>query len=138
LERFRHEEPHLDVLIVDDDAGNRRALREMLEAEGFGVTEAENGRLALERMAQARPSAILLDLVMPEMDGFAFVRALRERAEWREIPVVVLTAKDITRKDRLRLEGYVTRVIQKDEHGSEALFGEIGDLIRTCVNGRSG
>jgi CheY-like chemotaxis protein len=67
----------------------------------------------LEATAAKKPCLILLDLMMPEMDGFGFLRALRERAEWRDIPVVVLTAKDITADDRRRLAGRADRVLQK-------------------------
>jgi CheY-like chemotaxis protein/nitrogen-specific signal transduction histidine kinase len=133
LEKYRNDQSSCDVLVVDDEPDNRRALRHMLEKAGFGVTEAENGRVALERVAEGRPSVILLDLMMPEMDGFEFVATLRRREEWRGIPVVVVTAKDITREDRLRLDGYVTQVIQKDEPGSDALLSEVRDLVRSCV-----
>ena len=137
LEKYRQDQAPSNVLIVDDEPANRQALRGMLEKEGFEVAEAENGRVALESVAQSPPSVILLDLMMPEMDGFEFVAKLRGRKEWRGIPVVVLTAKDITRQDRLRLDGYVAQVIQKDEHGSEALLAEVRDLIRTCVERES-
>jgi CheY-like chemotaxis protein len=106
----------------------------MLDREGFKVAEAENGRVALEQSVHCRPSVILLDLMMPEMDGFEFVTNLRGRVAWRDIPVVVLTAKDITQKDRLRLDRHVTQVIQKDEHGIDAVLAEVRDLVRArCV-----
>jgi CheY-like chemotaxis protein len=109
-------------------------LRQMLDRESFEVAEAENGRVALEKVAQCRPSVILLDLIMPQMDGFEFVTNVRSREEWRDIPVVVLTAKDITPQDRLRLDRHVTRVIQKDEHGVDAVLAEVRDLVRArCV-----
>jgi CheY-like chemotaxis protein len=74
--------------------------------------------------------------MMPEMDGFEFVANLRGREDWRDIPVVVLTAKDITHQDRLRLDGYVTQVIQKRELGSDALLAEVRDLIKACCVGQ--
>jgi len=70
---------------------------------------AENGRVALERLAEGQPGLILLDLMMPEMDGFQFVDHVRQHEAWRAIPIVVVTAKDLTAADRLRLNGYVTR-----------------------------
>ena len=85
----------------------------MLEKEGWDVAEAENGRVALRAWTACGPRLILLDLMMPEMDGFEFVARLRGREEWRSIPVVVVTAKDITREDRMRLDGYVTRSSRK-------------------------
>jgi CheY-like chemotaxis protein len=64
------------------------------------------------------------------MDGFEFVANLRGREEWRDIPVVVLTAKDVTHQDRLRLDRHVARVIQKDEHGIDTVLAEVRDLLR--------
>jgi len=71
---------------------------------------------------------------MPQMDGFELVASLHRREEWRKIPIVVVTAKDITQEDRERLEGYVTQVIQKGEHTRDDLLAEVRDLIRDrCV-----
>ena len=78
----------------------RRGMRRALEQDGWQVAEAENGRVALERLAEARPDVILLDLMMPEMDGFEFLDEMRSRAEWRDIPVLVVTAKDLTAEER--------------------------------------
>ena len=136
LEKYRQDHSPSTVLVVDDEPANRSTLRQMLEKEGFEVTEAENGRVALESMAHTRPSVILLDLMMPEMDGFEFVANLRGREEWRDIPAVVLTAKDITYQDRLRLDGYVTQVIQKEELSSEAPLAEVRDLVKACCAGQ--
>jgi CheY-like chemotaxis protein len=136
LEKYRQDHSPSTVLVVDDEPANRSTLRQMLEKEGFEVTEAENGRVALESMAHTRPSVILLDLMMPEMDGFEFVANLRGREEWRDIPAVVLTAKDITYQDRLRLDGYVTQVIQKEELSSEAPLAEVRDLVKACCTGQ--
>jgi CheY-like chemotaxis protein len=130
LKKYRHDHSSCNVLIVDDDPSTRDTLRQMLDREGFEVAEAENGRVALEKVTHRRPSAILLDLMMPEMDGFEFVANLRGREEWRDIPVVVLTAKDVTHQDRLRLDRHVARVIQKDEHGIDTVLAEVRDLLR--------
>jgi CheY-like chemotaxis protein len=130
LEKYRQDEYPCDVLIVDDDPASRRAMRQILEKEGFGVAEAENGRVALERIVHTRPSTIVLDLMMPQMDGFDLVASLHRREEWRKIPIVVVTAKDITQADRERLDGYVTQVIQKGEHTRDHLLAEVRDLIR--------
>ncbi|MGH3147472.1 MAG: response regulator, partial [Rubrobacter sp.] len=137
LEKYRNDQSSSDVLVVDDEPANRNTLRRLLEKEGFGVAEAENGRVALEHVARSRPSAILLDLMMPEMDGFEFVARLRGREEWRDIPVVVVTSKEITRQDRLRLDGYVAQVVQKDEHGRDDLLAEVRDLVRAYTRQES-
>ena len=82
----------------------RDVTRRILELGGWNVIEAENGRVGLERLAAFRPGVILLDLMMPEMDGFEFVDELRRHPEWKSIPVVVVTAKDLTAEDRDALE----------------------------------
>ncbi|GJD75778.1 response regulator [Methylobacterium goesingense] len=113
MERFKPSEHEGPVLIIDDDPDARERLSAMLTREGWRVAAAENGVAGLEATAAKKPCLILLDLMMPEMDGFGFLRALRERPEWRDIPVVVLTAKDITADDRRRLAGRADRVLQK-------------------------
>ena len=119
------------VLIVEDDSATRAMLRRSLEKEGWQVTEADNGRVALERMDEAEPELILLDLMMPEMDGFEFLDELRQRKEQRAIPVVVITAKDLTEEDRRRLNGGVARVVEKGAYSREALLGQVRDLVAT-------
>ena len=104
LKQHRRDRP---VLVVDDDADVRQLLRRMLEPEGYTVVEAENGRAALERLRDVSPSVVLLDLMMPEMDGFEFVAEFRRHEAWRAIPIVVITAKDLSADDRERLNGYV-------------------------------
>ena len=121
------------VLVVEDDNTTREMLRRVLEKDRWQVNEAENGRVALERMAQHQPNLILLDLMMPEMDGFEFVSRLREQPDWRTIPVVVITAKDITSEDRLRLNGYVEKILQKGNYDRDALLREVRDLVNECI-----
>jgi CheY-like chemotaxis protein len=123
----------LPVLVVDDDAGLRQLLRRMLEPEGFTVVEAENGRVALERLDDVRPSVILLDLMMPEMDGFEFVAEFRRREAWRAIPIVVVTAKDLSQDDRERLNGHVQKILQKGTHGRDQLLAEVRELVSASV-----
>jgi signal transduction histidine kinase/DNA-binding response OmpR family regulator len=139
LRKYHCAYPPCRVLIVEDEAAMRDMLRRMLAREGWAVTEAINGREALERVAENRPELILLDLMMPEMDGFAFLEALRRQEAWREIPVVVLTAKDLTPHDRQRLNGYVERLLQKGTYSQEELLREVRDLVAVRIQpGRSG
>src|SRR5262249_61913988 len=91
------------ALIAEDEPATRELLRRQFEKDGWGVAEAANGREALECVARRRPALILLDLMMPEMDGFEFLTELRQHPEWQAIPVVVTTAKDLTEEDRLFL-----------------------------------
>jgi signal transduction histidine kinase/DNA-binding response OmpR family regulator len=127
----RHAQPGADslALVVDDEAQARDVVRRGLERSGWRVAEAENGRVALECMARALPQLILLDLMMPEMDGFEFVAKLRDHESWRSIPVILITAKDITPDDRRRLEGRVSRILQKGSYGREDLLAEIRRLV---------
>jgi CheY-like chemotaxis protein len=133
LDKYRREAPTRPVLLVEDDLVTRQMMRRALEKEGWAVCEAENGRVALERVAEQRPELILLDLMMPEMDGFEFVAALRTRADWRDIPIVVITAKDITVEDRLRLNGYVEKVLQKGLYNRGELLAEVRSLVAAGV-----
>ena len=125
--------PSARVLIVEDDATTREMLRRIVEIEGWATAEAENGRVALARMLETPPDLILLDLMMPEMDGFEFITHLRRREEWRSIPVVVVTAKDLTTEDHLRLNGYVEKFVQKGAFSREQLLHEIRALIESCL-----
>jgi GAF domain-containing protein/CheY-like chemotaxis protein/anti-sigma regulatory factor (Ser/Thr protein kinase) len=123
----------LPVLVVDDDATVRQLLRRMLESEGYAVVEAENGRGALATLREARPSVVLLDLMMPEMDGFEFVAELRRHEPWRTIPVIVVTARDLSHEDRERLNGYVQKILQKGTHGRDELLAEVRELVAASV-----
>ncbi len=129
LGRFRCAEGGCRVLLVEDDDATREMMREMLAREGWGVDEAVNGVAALAQMEASAPDLILLDLMMPEMDGFEFARRLRERPAWRDIPVVVLTAKDITEEDRRRLNGSVQNILQKGAWDHDELLGQIKELV---------
>jgi CheY-like chemotaxis protein len=100
-----------------------------LEREGYSVVEADNGRAALDRLRGTVPGVVLLDLMMPEMDGFDFVAAVRADAAWRSLPIVVITAKDLSAEDHERLNGYVARILQKGALSREVLLGEVRDLV---------
>ena len=117
------------ALVVEDDVDARRILMNALRAEGFEAEEAENGRVALEHVERRRPSIILLDLMMPEMDGFEFVSRLRELPNMRGVPIVVLTAKEISSDDRERLNGQVINVIQKGSIPIEDLLTELHQIV---------
>ena len=81
---------------------------------------------------------MILDLMMPKMDGFEFLDEVRARSEWRDIPVVIITAKDLTNEDRSRLNGEVERIIQKSERDEmlRRLTGELGKLVKAKTAGR--
>jgi CheY-like chemotaxis protein len=128
LERYRR--AGLPVLVVDDDPLIRELMRRALEKEGCLVAEAENGRVALERVRERPPGLILLDLMMPEMDGFDFLLELRRQDAWRTIPVVVVTAKTLTAEERERLNGQVLQVLEKDARTRDLLLQDVRDMVR--------
>jgi PAS domain S-box-containing protein len=130
LARYRRA-PGAGVLIVEDDAATRAVLRRSLEKDGWAVSEAENGRVGLERVAAAPPAVVLLDLMMPEMDGFEFLEGLRSAADphYPRPPVVVITAKELTEADRQRLNGGVTRVLRKGGRNGDDLIAEARGLM---------
>jgi signal transduction histidine kinase/CheY-like chemotaxis protein len=134
LNKYRCEEPPCVILVVEDDPTIREMMRRMLEKEGWTVAEAENGRVGLEQVVARQPELILLDLMMPEMDGFEFVARLRKMPVGQSIPIVVVTAKDVTMEDRLKLNGYVEQILRKGAYSREELLGEVRDLVvRLCV-----
>jgi hypothetical protein len=138
LDHFTGGRPGTSVLVVEDDETTREVICRTLEQQGCAVTQAENGRIGLERLDEATPSLILLDLMMPEMDGFQFLEALRARPEDGQIPVVVITAKDLSEEDRARLNGGVERILQKGSGLRQELLAGLKAAIGPGVHGRSG
>jgi CheY-like chemotaxis protein len=122
-------QPPCPVLVIDDDPMSRDLTRAMLEKEGWVVSEAGNGIEALRSMEQQRPRLIFLDLMMPEMDGFAFAAEVRRHPEWRSIPIVVVTAQELTNDDRKRLNGNVEKILRKDSDSRESLLEQVRDLL---------
>jgi signal transduction histidine kinase/CheY-like chemotaxis protein len=120
------------VLLVEDDIDTREIMARTLEKAGWAVSEAGNGQEALDVMASVRPRLILLDLMMPVMDGFGFLAALRARPEWQQIPVVVVTAKDLTGDDRDRLNGMVEEVLEKNACTREQLLEHVRAAVAAC------
>ena len=120
------------ILLVEDDDATRAMMRRALEKEGCVVEEAVNGREALQKVEARRPALILLDLMMPEMDGFEFCAAVCERPDWGEIPIIVLTALDLTPEDRRRLNGTIQQVVRKGNSMGDVL-DKVRDLVRSYV-----
>jgi signal transduction histidine kinase/DNA-binding response OmpR family regulator len=131
----KHTCPHppCPVLLVDDDAAARALTRKVLEKEGWKVCEAENGLRALECLERERPHLILLDLMMPVMDGFEFAEQVRQHDEWRSIPIVVLSSRDLSAADRLRLNGHVESVLKKEGGSRQGLLLQVRDLLDEWV-----
>ncbi|MEG3920478.1 response regulator [Microcoleus sp. T3_A4] len=120
------------ILIVEDDVATRELLRRILETQGWAVTEADSGRAALDRLKVARPHLILLDLMLPEMDGFELIGEIRKSHSGDPIPIVVITGKDLTPAESQQLNGYVERVLQKGVYSCDTLLRD----VRSIVNDR--
>lgn len=124
------------VLVVDDDPKTRDMLRRTLQKAGWTVAEATNGCEAIEALERAKPALVLLDLMMPGMDGFEVLERLHGDETWREVPVIVVTAKDLTPDDVDRLNGRVVKVLQKGAYQRRDLVRDIHAMIaRQVVHG---
>ena len=135
VKRYCHDDMSRPILIVEDDEPTRDSLRRTLEREGWAVREATNGLEGLARAAEVTPGLIILDLMMPEMDGFQFVDALRENVSWRSIPIIVITAKDLSRDEREGLHRSVQSIHQKGSYSRADLVKELRSLIETSKIG---
>ena len=113
------------VLVVDDEAGTRELLTEMLESGGFVPVQAANGKAALEALSQVSVSAVLLDLVMPEMDGFELLVRMKEDPGLRNIPVLVLTGKDLTDQEAALLRRETIGLFRKDREWKKELLADL-------------
>jgi signal transduction histidine kinase/CheY-like chemotaxis protein len=119
------------VLLVEDDAGARELICQSINKMGLAVAEAVNGRQALTWLgAHPPPAMILLDLVMPEMDGFEVLDALAARADWRDIPVIVITAKQLTAAERERLLRQAQKIIAKGTASRLDIVAAVGEALR--------
>jgi PAS domain S-box-containing protein len=129
LARYRHSAAGDDILVVDDDDNTRTRLTTMLNRSGFKVRAAADGQAALAMTEEAKPAIVLLDLMMPDMDGFMLLKKLRAREEWEDIAVVVLTAKDITASERQYLQGEADQILTK----GNTTYRELADQLRGLI-----
>jgi signal transduction histidine kinase/CheY-like chemotaxis protein len=127
VSRYLHdpERAHNGLLVVDDDAVNRCRAAQCLRERGWRVREAGNGLEALALLKESVPDLILLDLIMPEMDGFTFLEQLRQSPKHGSVPVVVLTSKDLSKTEREMLERSVARVMKTNEYTIDDLAREV-------------
>ncbi|WP_454780405.1 response regulator [Legionella sp. WA2022007384] len=124
------------VLIVDDEADARQIMRRSIKKSNGNVLEAKNGRDALALLAEQTPSLILLDLLMPEMDGFAVIRELQKNEKWAQIPVIIVTAKELTQEERDFLMNSSKVVLQKNSYNREQLIATITEQIGQIIKKR--
>ncbi len=119
------------ILIADDAPDARRLVRRILQSQGeYTFFEAVNGRETLQLANQEHPDLLILDLMMPEMDGFAVLDNLRSNPETTEIPVIVSTAKELTPDEKNRLRDQIQALMQKGGFMSDELLEEVKSILR--------
>ncbi len=133
LRKYECKRPICNILVVEDDTQTREILVRTLEKEGWHAREAEDGLVALDKVKQEMPELILLDLMMPRMDGFEFLAELRQLEGGRTIPVIVVTAMDLTPEDRLKLNGQVKQILQKGAFRQDQLLAEVRKLVQELL-----
>jgi threonine synthase len=119
------------IALVDDSSDARRLIRRILQSQGnFTIYEAEGGKQAIKLINKEHPDLIVLDLMMPEMDGFAVLDALKSSPETASIPVIVSTAKELTPEEKEKLKGQIQALLQKGDFLSDEFLDEVNSLIR--------
>ncbi|MGF7160935.1 signal transduction histidine kinase/CheY-like chemotaxis protein/HAMP domain-containing protein [Rhodoligotrophos appendicifer] len=129
LGRIRQAEAGQDILIVDDDQGTQDVLRRMLVRQGWTVRVAGNGAEGLAELRRLRPAVILLDLIMPEMNGFEMLQAMQQDTDGCDIPVFVITSKDLTHEEQDWLRGHALEVFQKGAYGKTELIAALRTMV---------
>ena len=117
------------VLIVEDHEPTRTLIRRTLTRQGWDVVESSNGLKAIESLEETTPDLVLLDLMMPEMDGFQFLEQFRKDDAYRHIPVIVVTAKELTPEEQQKLNHQVASVLSKSGIDKDKLLAELRDMI---------
>jgi CheY-like chemotaxis protein len=134
LSRYGFTAKHLGApvraLIIDDDPLAVEGLVGVLAPAGFSIAKAYGGRQGLEIALAERPDLIVLDLVMPEISGFEVAQRLKEHPDTKEIPIFVVSVKDLTEEDKQKLNSLVAAVMPKGTFSGEELLAEIGKLLR--------
>ena len=133
LGKYKHKASREYILIVDDDPDFCNMASRAIEKAGWSVRTAENGKLALSMLESDRPSIIFLDLMMPVMDGFEFLAVFQNREEWKHIPVVIITSKDLMAEERQQLKSVVKKVIQKGDFTPDKLLKQLSLLIPQLI-----
>jgi PAS domain S-box-containing protein len=134
LHQFRGDCDRGNILIVDDDEDSRDFVARRLSEWGWHVTCAEDGEKGLEKISVEVPALIILDLMMPEMDGFEFLERLRTEEKWAEIPVVILSGRDLTIEQRNSLNQRVSNIVFKASEGGGEWIGNLADSIHKCTS----
>ena len=130
IERYLDAKNTGKILIVEDDDDTRSLVAGILAAQGWDVAKAENGRVGLEKLEEFESDLVILDLMMPEMNGFEFLAEMRKREKWWDIPVIIMTAKALDKADRARLEGNVEGVLEKQDRLDENVLQQLSQMIQ--------
>jgi threonine synthase len=119
------------IAIVDDEPDVRRLIRRILQSQGnYTLFEANDGKSAIALIKKERPNLIILDLMMPDIDGFSVMDALQSQPETKDIPIIVVTAKELTPDEKNRLKGHIQKLMQKGDFMSDDLLDEVRTLIK--------
>jgi CheY-like chemotaxis protein len=118
------------VLVVDDESANRDLLKEVLEPAGFRVILASGGQEAIELATSSKPDVVMLDLLMPGVNGFDVVEALSKSEAARGIPIIVLTSKHLSEAELVQLRGHVSTILRRGSTGAVDLLGQVQAVLR--------
>jgi DNA-binding response OmpR family regulator len=121
------------VVCIEDELEMIELVKLILDRNKFEVTGAVGGQEGLDKIIEIKPDLVLLDLMMPEMDGFQFITELHNTADWQSIPIVVITAMDLTTSDRMRLNGYVQQILQKGAYSRDELLDEVRAQVNAYI-----
>ncbi|OUR96921.1 hypothetical protein A9Q84_11335 [Halobacteriovorax marinus] len=132
LAKYGCETPPCLALVVEDEKINQDLMCRILKKEGWAVDVADNGLVALEMMKKKTPEIIFLDLMMPEMDGFSFLDEIKKHAEWANIPIIVVTAKELSKEEKHKLDHGVRTYLQKGEYSIDELEEELIRVANFC------
>jgi signal transduction histidine kinase/CheY-like chemotaxis protein/HAMP domain-containing protein len=125
------------ILLVDDNLDFALACKDLLKRDGLDVKIATRGEEALKVLQDSMPSLILLDLVMPGMDGFGVVRELQRKETWKSIPIIILTGKSLTVQDHQELDPYVADYLMKDTFTTAAISNAIRRILQAAPPAQS-
>jgi len=125
------------VLVVEDDPDQLQSIGLALAQPNWQVVEATNGRIGLDKIRESIPDVIILDLMMPEMDGFEFMSNLQANGDWQHIPIFVVTALDLNERDRSRLNGGIEKILRKGNFSTCDLVSQIRAVLRQSTVGHS-
>jgi threonine synthase len=119
------------IAIVDDAPDVRRLIRRILQSQGnYILYEAENGKTAIDLIRKEHPNLVILDLMMPDIDGFSVMDALQEKEDTKDIPIIVVTAKELTSAEKNHLKGHIQSLMQKGDFLSDDLLDEVRSLVK--------